>query len=73
VGRGDCRFFWILVVPQCVPKHVPNTTSFYPISFALRFLLGTYVTYPKRKTYNISILGQEFRDFGVKKIQKKEP
>jgi hypothetical protein len=33
---------------QCVPQHVPNSSSLYPISFGLSFTLVTYITSPKK-------------------------
>jgi hypothetical protein len=32
---------------QCVPQHAPNSSSFYPISFALSSTLVTYITSSK--------------------------
>ncbi len=32
---------------QCVPQHAPNSSSFYPISFALSSTLVTYINSSK--------------------------
>ncbi len=42
---------------QCVIQYVPNSTSFYPISFALSSTLVTYRSSPKEEDMNIPILG----------------
>ncbi len=31
---------------QCVPQHVPNSSSLYPMSFALSSRVVTYITSP---------------------------
>jgi hypothetical protein len=36
---------------QCVPQHVPNSSSLYPISFGLSFTLVTYITSSKKLYY----------------------
>jgi hypothetical protein len=44
---------------QCVPQIIPqvlNTTSLYPISFALSSTHATYTSSPKGAVYNVSIL-----------------
>ncbi len=33
--------------PQCLPQHVPNSSSLYPISFALSSTFVIYITNPK--------------------------
>jgi len=33
---------------QCVPQHVPNSSSLYLISFGLSFTLVTYIRSPKK-------------------------
>ncbi len=45
------------MVSQHVPKHVLNSTSLYPISFALNSTLVPHVTSSKWEDYNISIMG----------------
>ncbi len=42
---------------QCVPQHVPNSTLLHLISFALSFILVTFISSPKGGHYDISILG----------------
>jgi hypothetical protein len=66
-GPMGLGFFgcWIFVVSQCVTMkfslfshQVPNSSSFYPISFALSSTLVTYITCPKEEiTIEVSILG----------------
>jgi hypothetical protein len=51
------EFFKCLPSSQCVPKHVPDSTSLYPISFALSSTFITYTITPKGGDYNRSILG----------------
>jgi hypothetical protein len=41
---------------QCVPRHVPNSISLYPISLALRSTLVTYRMRPNQGDYPTSIL-----------------
>jgi hypothetical protein len=36
-------------------QHFPNSTSLYPISFALSYVLVTYVASPKGGDYNAPI------------------
>jgi hypothetical protein len=72
-GWWRCWNFWIFVVPICVIikflpssqyvlQHVLNSTSLYPISFALNCTLCTLCNQLKRRRlqyiyYNISIMG----------------
>ncbi len=42
---------------QCVPNHVPDSTSLYPMSFALSSTFITYIITPKGRDYNTCILG----------------
>ncbi len=39
------------------PQHVPNSSSLYPISFALSSPLVTYISSSQGREYNMSILG----------------
>ncbi len=39
---------------QCALQHVPNSTSLYPISFALSYTLVNYISSPKGEECNIS-------------------
>jgi hypothetical protein len=59
-GGWGCWIFFLLCVPikfpngfstcfQCVPQHVLNSFSFYPISFALSSTLVNYITSLKEK------------------------
>jgi len=43
---------------QCVPQHVPNSTSLYPISITLSTSLVTYIISPKEADYHKYILRQ---------------
>ncbi len=47
----------VLFCSQCVPQHVPNSALLHLISFALIFILVTFISSPKGGHYNISILG----------------
>jgi hypothetical protein len=42
---------------HCIPQHVLNSSSLYPISFALNSPLVTYITSPQVWECNMSILG----------------
>jgi hypothetical protein len=42
---------------QCVPQYVSNSTSLYPISFALSFPLVIDITSRVAWNYNVTILG----------------
>jgi hypothetical protein len=56
-SNSQCVFTY-LPSSQCVPKHVPDSTSLYPISFALSSTFITYIITPKGRDYNTSILEQ---------------
>jgi hypothetical protein len=54
-------------------QHVPNSSSFYPISFALSFTLVIYISSP-RWDYNIFILGlSKVRSIVLVMGQSKKP
>jgi hypothetical protein len=46
-------FLTFPISSQCVS----NSTTLYPICFAQRFIIVTYITKPKEKIWNTSILG----------------
>ncbi len=54
---GSIREVLVLFCSQCVPQHVPNSTLLHLISFALSFILVTFISSPKGGHYHISILG----------------
>jgi hypothetical protein len=58
---GRCWLFSDFVVPNVFPNvfghNVSNSTSIYPISFALSSILVTYIISQKEGDYNISISG----------------
>ncbi len=75
-GGGVGNFF----IPYCVPvkftmgsQHVPNSSSLYPISFAISSTLVAYITSPKEELTTYLIWDYPKVDLFFCEVQSKMP